>query len=62
MRNKNIFAVYHNSVIDNQARSGKPKNVDSKAVLQAIEVHLNSVRWARHLTIQFGSLTLQPWQ
>ena len=37
-----------------QTRSGKPKNMDSKAMLEAIEVNLESIRRVQHLTVQNG--------
>ena len=60
---KRVRSVFKN--LDNQAKLGRPKTVDSKAVFQAIEAspaikYWESIWWASYLTVQRGSSTSRP--
>ena len=61
---KKFCSGYKN--LNKQERSGRPKTMDFKAVLQAIETdpvqHLESIRRAQHLTVQCGSSPSRPQQ
>ena len=49
--------------LDNKTKSGSPKTMDSKTVLQDIKANpAKSIKLAQHLTVQSGSSPSQPWQ
>ena len=63
------FKKFHSGCknLEDQLKSDKPNTMDSKVVLQTIAVnlaskHLESIRWAWHLTIQCGLSPSYPQQ
>ena len=58
------FKKFHSGCknINDQISLGKPKTMDSKALLLAIEANLTSGTWTLHLTVQCGLSPSQPWQ